>query len=80
MSNEYLTTEQLAERIQYEPRTILTRLKDEVMKEGDSLHPAFRPPEDSVALGCHRAGYGRFFPRPAPRSIPMAKGRVAGRG
>jgi len=34
MTTEYLTTEQLAERIQYEPRTILTRLKDEVMKEG----------------------------------------------
>lgn len=53
MSSEYLTTEQLAERIQYEPRTILTRLKDEVMKEGGPLHPALRSTQDSLALGCY---------------------------
>jgi hypothetical protein len=34
MSNTYLTTEQLAERIQYDPRTIRNQLKDSVLLEG----------------------------------------------
>lgn len=34
MSDIYLTTEQLAERIHYDPRTIRTRLKDAVLLEG----------------------------------------------
>jgi hypothetical protein len=34
MSDTYLTTEQLAERIHYDPRTIRTRLKDAVLLEG----------------------------------------------
>jgi hypothetical protein len=34
MSETYLTTEQLAERIHYDPRTIRTRLKDAVLLEG----------------------------------------------
>ncbi|MBU6249064.1 MAG: hypothetical protein KGN77_15040 [Xanthomonadaceae bacterium] len=34
MSQTYLTTEQLAERIQYDPRTIRNRLKDTVLLEG----------------------------------------------
>ncbi len=34
MSETYLTTEQLAERIHYDPRTIRTRLKDAVLIEG----------------------------------------------
>lgn len=34
MSATYLTTEQLAERIHYDPRTIRTRLKDAVLLEG----------------------------------------------
>lgn len=33
MSETYLTTEQLAERIHYDPRTIRTRLKDAVLIE-----------------------------------------------
>ncbi|MEN8723155.1 MAG: hypothetical protein ABF335_09725 [Alphaproteobacteria bacterium] len=32
--NTYLTTEELAARIKYEPRTIRTRLKDTVLLEG----------------------------------------------
>ena len=36
----YLTTEELASRIKYEPRTILTRLKDSVLIEGRHY---FRP-------------------------------------
>ena len=34
MSATYLTTEQLSERIHYDPRTIRTRLKDAVLLEG----------------------------------------------
>jgi len=33
-STEYLTTEELAERIRYDPRTIRERLKDSVLIEG----------------------------------------------
>ena len=34
MSNTYLTTEQLAARIQYDARTIRNQLKDSVLLEG----------------------------------------------
>jgi len=34
MTTTYLTTEELAERIKYEPRTIRERLKDSVLLEG----------------------------------------------
>lgn len=34
MEKTYLTTEQLAERIHYNPRTIRNRLKDSVLLEG----------------------------------------------
>jgi hypothetical protein len=34
MSNTYLTTAELAERIKYDPRTIRERLKDSVLIEG----------------------------------------------
>ncbi|WP_138440220.1 hypothetical protein [Marinobacter alexandrii] len=40
MSQEYLTTEELAERIKYDTRTIRERLKDSVLLEG--VH-YFRP-------------------------------------
>ncbi|WP_116919040.1 hypothetical protein [Tamilnaduibacter salinus] len=34
MSDTYLTTEELARRIKYDPRTIRERLKDSVLLEG----------------------------------------------
>ncbi len=34
MGDTYLTTEELAERIKYDPRTIRDRLKDSVLLEG----------------------------------------------
>ncbi len=40
MSKTYLTTEALAERIHYNPRTIRTHLKDSVLLEGTHY---FRP-------------------------------------
>lgn len=40
MTNDYLTTDELAARIKYDPRTIRQRLKDSVLLEG--VH-YFRP-------------------------------------
>jgi hypothetical protein len=40
MSNTYLTTDELSERIKYDPRTIRNQLKDSVLLE--SVH-YFRP-------------------------------------
>ena len=40
MSQTYLTTDELAERIKYDPRTIRNQLKDSVLLEG--VH-YFRP-------------------------------------
>lgn len=40
MSQTYLTTEELADRIKYDPRTIRNQLKDSVLLEG--IH-YFRP-------------------------------------
>ena len=40
MSNTYLTTQELAERIKYDARTIRERLKDSVLLEGRHY---FRP-------------------------------------
>lgn len=34
MSSTYITTEELSERIKYDPRTIRERLKDSVLLEG----------------------------------------------
>lgn len=34
MSQTYLTTEELADRIKYDPRTIRNQLKDSVLLEG----------------------------------------------
>lgn len=34
MANTYLTTEELSQRIKYDPRTIRNRLKDSVLLEG----------------------------------------------
>jgi len=79
MSNEYLTTEQLAERIQYEPRTILTRLKDEVMKEGIHYIRPFGRRKILWLWGAIERDMADFSQARAP-IIPMAKGRVAGRG
>jgi len=40
MSNTYLTTDELSQRIKYDPRTIRNQLKDSVLLEG--VH-YFRP-------------------------------------
>lgn len=41
MSNTYLTTAELAERIKYDPRTIRERLKDSVLIEGTHYFKPF---------------------------------------
>lgn len=40
MTTEYLTTQELSQRIKYDPRTIRERLKDSVLLEGQHY---FRP-------------------------------------
>ena len=77
--SEYLTTEQLSQRIHYDPRTIRNRLKDSVLLEG--VH-YFRPFGGRKILNVwevierdmmkHSSGI-------AP-AIPMANGRVVGHG
>jgi hypothetical protein len=73
----YLTTEELSERIKYNPRTIRQTLKDTVLLEGRHY---FRPfgqrkilyiweniEEDMLSSMC---------PSPASTAIPMANGGV----
>jgi hypothetical protein len=76
MSETYLTTEQLAERIHYDPRTIRNQLKDSVLFEGRHY---FRPfggrkilfiwetIEEDMKSRAHRAN---------STEIPMASGGI----
>ena len=73
----YLTTEELAERIKYDPRTIRDRLKDTVLLEGRHYFRPFggrkilyiweRVQEDMVRLTPKRA-----------HLIPLARGGALG--
>ena len=76
---EYLTTEQLAARIHYDPRTIRNRLKDSVLLEG--IH-YFRPFGGRKILYVWEAierDMQKHSARHAP-AIPMANGRMVGNG
>lgn len=79
MTIEYLTTEQLAERIHYEPRTILTRLKDTVLIEGVHYIRPFGRRKILYLWEAIERDMVDFSESRAP-FIPMAKGRVASRG
>lgn len=79
METEYLTTEQLAERIQYEPRTILNCLKDKVMKEGIHYIRPFGRRKILWLWDAIERDMADFSQSRAP-VIPMAKGRVANHG
>ncbi len=50
-SYTYLTTEELAQRIKYDCRTIRQQLKDSVLIEGTPLHQAIWPTENFVLVG-----------------------------
>lgn len=76
MSQTYLTTDQLAERIHYDSRTIRTRLKDAVLLEG--IH-YIRPFGGRKLLFIWEAIQRDIGAASAGRApvVPMANGAVA---
>jgi hypothetical protein len=74
MSETYLTTEQLAERIHYDIRTIRDRLKDSVLIEGTHY---FRPFGGRKLLFVWEAIEKDIKRCSLQTSIPMAGGGVA---
>lgn len=87
MSATYLTTEQLSERIHYDPRTIRTRLKDAVLLEGVHYIRPFGGRKllfiwEAIQRDIGVASAGRAAPVEASALmreglIPMANGGVA---
>ena len=73
MTQTYLTTEGLAERIHYDPRTIRERLKDSVLIEG--VH-YFRPFGGRKILYIWEAIERDMKLRGSSFAIPMANGEV----
>ena len=75
MQETYLTTEELAERIKYDPRTIRDRLKDSVLLEG--IH-YIRPFGGRKILYLWEKIEQDMFKhsREEELSIPMARGGV----
>lgn len=72
MSNTYLTTEELSNRIKYDCRTIRERLKDSVLLEGRHY---FRPFGGRKILYIWEAiEEDMMVPSIASISIPMANG------
>ena len=74
MSETYLTTDQLAERIHYDKRTIRDRLKDSVLLEG--IH-YFRPFGGRKLLFIWEAIEKDIKRCALPDPIPMAGGGIA---
>ena len=74
MSETYLTTDQLAERIHYDKRTIRDRLKDSVLLEGTHY---FRPFGGRKLLFIWEAIEKDLKRCVIPDAIPMANGGVA---
>lgn len=75
MFDTYLTTEELAGRIKYDPRTIRSRLKDSVLLEG--IH-YFRPFGGRKILYIWETIEKDMFKQPQVDglSIPMANGGI----
>ena len=76
MSQTYLTTEQLSERIHYDPRTIRTRLKDSVLLEGVHYIRPFGGRKLLFIWEAIQRDIGLASANPA-MGIPMANGGVA---
>ena len=76
MSATYLTTEQLAERIHYDTRTIRDRLKDSVLLEGIHYIRPFGGRKLLFVWEAIERDIGSASTRHAPL-IPMANGGVA---
>ena len=88
MSATYLTTDQLAEIIHYDSRTIRTRLKDAVLLEGVHYIRPFGGRKLLFIRESIERDIGKFSARKAPSasgtrgpaeeiSIPMANGALA---
>ena len=83
MSDTYLTTDQLAERIHYDARTIRTRLKDAVLLEGVHYIRPFGGRKLLFIWEAIQRDIGTASSKIAPAApaglaaIPMAGGRVA---
>jgi len=74
MTQTYLTTQELSERIKYDTRTIRERLKDSVLIEGTHY---FRPFGGRKILYIWEAIQADMFnSMPASLAIPMANGGV----
>ena len=76
MSETYLTTDQLAERIHYDARTIRTRLKDAVLFEGVHYIRPFGGRKLLFIWETIQRDIGISSAHHAPL-IPMANGGVA---
>lgn len=76
MSETYLTTDQLAERIHYDPRTIRDRLKDSVLLEGIHYIRPFGGRKLLYVWEAIERDIGQSSGRCAPE-IPMANGGAA---
>jgi hypothetical protein len=88
LNDTYLTTDQLAERIHYDARTIRTRLKDAVLLEGIHYIRPFGGRKLLFIWESIQRDIGKFSSGNAPNSltnhmsaagvsIPMANGAVA---
>lgn len=76
MSQTYLTTEQLSERIHYDPRTIRTRLKDSVLLEGVHYIRPFGGRKLLFVWEAIERDIGLASAKPV-MGIPMANGGLA---
>lgn len=75
VSQTYLTTEELAERIKYDARTIRERLKDSVLLEGRHYIRPFGGRKILYIWECIEADMAAGA-RSDRMAIPMANGRV----
>lgn len=76
MPETYLTTEQLAERIHYDVRTIRTRLKDAVLLEGVHYIRPFGGRKLLFIWEAIQRDIGVASARQSP-DVPMASGGIA---
>lgn len=79
MSQTYLTTAELAERIKYDSRTIRERLKDSVLLEGIHYVRPFGGRKILYIWEAIQDDMVRFSQKAGGMAVPMANGGV-GRG
>ena len=76
MTMTYLTTQELAERIKYNPRTIRNRLKDSVLLEGVHYIRPFGGRKILYLWEIIEQDLGHFSRDTNSLSIPMASGDI----